>query len=152
MVARIVADIISKEKTTKQVSFADEQVYIMKDVIIPQTFLSENRNYSTTEEDISKRLGIIISQAALTLKAMTQKLTRSAIMSLTRRYRADWMFNVSRIYGTMSTNTMDARCQSIHDEKYCHIFGNKQFLVELYPIKNKSDCHLRLDKFVKEYG
>ena len=52
----------------------------------------------------------------------------------------------------MSTDTMDARCQSIHDEKYCQVFFNKQFFVEAYPIKKKSDCHLGLDKFVKEYG
>ena len=47
---------------------------------------------------------------------------------------------------------MDARCQSIHNEKYCQVFGNKQLFVEEYPIKKKSDCHLGLDKFVKEYG
>ena len=77
---------------------------------------------------------------------------RSAIMPLARRYRADWMFNVCRIHGTMSTDTMDARCQSIHNENYCQVFGNKQFFVEAYPIKKKSDFHLVLDKFVKEYG
>ena len=52
----------------------------------------------------------------------------------------------------MSTDTMDARCQLINDEKYCQVFGNKQFFVEAYPIKKKYDCHLGLDKFVKEYG
>ena len=62
------------------------------------------------------------------------------------------MFEVSGIHGTMPTNTMDAICQSIHDEKYCQVFGNKQFFVEAYPIKKKSYCHLGLDKFVKEYG
>ena len=52
----------------------------------------------------------------------------------------------------MFTDTMDARCQSIHDEKYCQIFGKKQFFVEAYPIKKKYDCHLGLDNFVNEYG
>ena len=52
----------------------------------------------------------------------------------------------------MSTDTMDARCQSIHDEKYWQVFGNKQFFVEAYPIKKKSDCHLGLENFVKKYG
>ena len=83
---------------------------------------------------------------------MTKKLTRSAIMPLTRRYRADRMFDVRRIYGTMSTKTMDTRCQSINDEKYCQVFGNKQFFVEEYPIKKKYDFLLILDKFVKKYG
>ena len=48
MAARIVADKISKEKTTQQVSFADEQVDTMDDVSMPQTFLSKNRHSSTT--------------------------------------------------------------------------------------------------------
>ena len=62
------------------------------------------------------------------------------------------MFGVCRIHGKMSTNTMDVRYQSIHDENYCQVSGNKQLFVEAYPIKKKSDCHLGLDKFVKEYG
>ena len=52
----------------------------------------------------------------------------------------------------MSTDTMDATCQSIQDKKYCQVFGNKQFFVEAYQIKKKADCHLGLDNFVKEYG
>ena len=51
----------------------------------------------------------------------------------------------------MPTYTMDSRCQLIHDKKYCQVFGNKQLFVEVYPIKNKSDFHLGLDKFFKEY-
>ena len=79
-------------------------------------------------------------------------MNRSAIMSLVLIYRDDQMFDVPRIYGTMSTNTMDARCQLIRDEKYCQLFDNKQLFVEAYPVKKKSDCHLGFDKFVKEYG
>ena len=62
------------------------------------------------------------------------------------------MFDVRRIHGTNSTNSMDARCQSIHDKKYCQVFGNIHFFVETYRIKKKSDCHLVLDKFVQENG
>ena len=61
------------------------------------------------------------------------------------------MFNIRRINGTMSTDNMDAICQSVHGEKYCQVFSNKQFFVEAYTTKNKYDCHLGLDKFVKEY-
>ena len=128
MLARIVADIIPKENTTQQVYFADEQVYSMQDVSMPQTFLSKNRHSSTTAEGLSERWGLSISQAALNLKASTQKLTRSEIMPLARRFRAYQMFNDRRIIGTMSTDTMDSRWQSIHDEKYCQVFGNNFFL------------------------
>ena len=119
---------------------------------MPRTFLSKNINSSTTSEDLSKRWGLSISQAALTLKETTQNLTRSPILPLEQRYISDQMFDVRRIHGTMSTNTMDARCQSIHDEKYRQVFGNKKIFVEAYPIKKKSDCHLGLYKFVKECG
>ena len=65
---------------------------------------------------LARDWGLNISQAALTLKVMTQKLTRSATITLAQRYRANRMFNVCRIHGKMSTNTMDARCQSIHEK------------------------------------
>ena len=52
----------------------------------------------------------------------------------------------------MSTDTMDARFQSIHDKKNCQVFGSKQLFVEAYSINKTYDCHLILDKFVKEYG
>ena len=66
---------ISKENTTQQVSFFDEQVDTMKDVSMPQTFLSENRHSSTTSENLSEIWLLNISHAALTLKSTTQKLT-----------------------------------------------------------------------------
>ena len=124
----------------------------MQDVSMPRTFLSKNRHSSTTSEDLIERWGLRISQAAVTLKSTTQKLTRSEIMPLEQRYRADRMFDIHRIHGTIFTNNMDARCQLIHDKQYYQVFGNKQFFVEAYPIKNISDCHLGLDKFVNEYG
>ena len=97
----------------------------MKDVIMPRTFLYENRNFSTTAEDLKERWGLSIYLAALTLKATTLKLTRSAIVPPAQISRADRTFEVRRINGKMSTNTMDARCQLIHNEKYCQVFGNK---------------------------
>ena len=59
------------------------------------------------------------------------------------------MFEVRQIHGTMSNNTMDTRCQSIHQDKYLQIFGNKDSFVEAYPIKRKKDSYEGLDKFVK---
>ena len=61
MTARIVADIITKQLTTQQLYFANEQVDTVKDVSMPRTFLSENRDFSTTSEDLSERWGLSIS-------------------------------------------------------------------------------------------
>ena len=68
---------------------------------------------------------------------------------MAQKYRADQVFDVRRINGTMSNNKIDARCNLIHEKKYCEVFSNKQLFVEAYPIKKKDDCHLRLDKFIK---
>ena len=73
-------------------------------------------------------------------------------MPLARRYRADRIFDVQQIHGTMSTDTMDARCQSIHQDKYLKVFRNKDLFVEAHPIKRKKDSYEGLDKFMKEYS
>ena len=64
---------------------------------VQNTFLSSERHTNTTAEDLSKRWSISVAQAALTLKATTQRLKRFALMPLSRRYRADRMFGVKRL-------------------------------------------------------
>jgi hypothetical protein len=118
----------------------------------PYTFLSTDRHSSVSPADLSERWGLSVAQAALTLKATTRHLLRSAIMPLARRYRADRMFEPNRLQGTWATDTMDMRCSSIHNERYCQVFANKDFFAAAYPIPTKSACHEALDDFVNEYG
>ena len=72
-------------------------------------------------------------------------------MPLARRYHSDRMFDVKRLQGTMYTDTMDARCKSIHGGKYCQLFVNKELFVDAYPIKKKEDCYDLQDMFVRTY-
>ena len=65
----------------------EEQVDVLPDINLPRTFLSSKRQSSTTPKDLSKRLSLSISQVALTFKATSQKLTRSSVIPLARRYR-----------------------------------------------------------------
>ena len=95
----IVASIVGDTKPTAErmsVRFAQdqedmalEQEDVVPDIGLPRTFLSSKRHSSTTPEDLSERCGLSLAQAALTLKATTQRLTRSALMPLAQRYRAD---------------------------------------------------------------
>jgi len=62
------------------------------------------------------------------------------------------MFTMNRIRGEISTDTMDVRCKSIHGERYCQVFANKEFNVEAYPITKKRDCHKALQKLARKYG
>jgi hypothetical protein len=118
----------------------------------PCTFLSTDQHSSVSPADLSKRWGLSVAQAALTLKAATRRLLRSALMPLARRCRADRMFEPCRLQGTWATDTMDMRCTSIHDEQCCQAFANEDFFAAAHPIPKKSDCHEALDDFVKEHG
>ena len=51
-----------------------------------QAFLSAEQHLNTATEDLSKQWEISVAQAALILKATTQKLVKSEIMPLSRRY------------------------------------------------------------------
>jgi hypothetical protein len=51
-----------------------------REIKAPYTFLSSERHSNTTPEDLSERWGLSIAQAAMTLKATTRHLLRSALM------------------------------------------------------------------------
>ena len=56
---------------------------------VQNTFLLSERHTNTTAEDLSERWSISVSQAALTLKATTHKLKRSALYLLPGGIRAE---------------------------------------------------------------
>ena len=67
-----------------QEDVALEQEDVVPDIGLPRTFLSPKRHSSTTPEDPSECWGLSLVQAAPTLKATNQRLTRSAIMPFAR--------------------------------------------------------------------
>ena len=71
----------------------------MADVPAVKTFVSTERHTSVTPKDLSKRWGIGLQQAKETLKRTTQRIVRSATMTLRRRYRADQNFEKPRLRG-----------------------------------------------------
>jgi hypothetical protein len=62
------------------------------------------------------------------------------------------MYQTPRLEGTWATDTMDMRVTSIHGERYCQVFTNKDFFAAAYPIEKKGDAHKGLDDFVDDYG
>jgi len=64
-----------------------------------RTFESKARHTSVTPEDLSERWSIGLGQARETLKRTTQRIVRSAVMPLARRYRADRIFEKRRLRG-----------------------------------------------------
>ena len=76
----------------------------------------------------------------------------SAIMPLERKCRVDQISVVNRLRCDMDTDTMDSRFKSIHGHQYCQVFGDKDFIIEAYPINKKLDCGYALENFVRDYG
>ena len=62
------------------------------------------------------------------------------------------MFEPNRLAGIFATDTMDMRCNSIHGERYCQVFANKEFFTAAYPIEKKGDAYEPIDWFVQDYG
>jgi hypothetical protein len=118
----------------------------------PHAFLSKDRHSNTAPEDLSEKWGLSVAQAALTLKATARRLIRSALMPLARRHRTDGMFSVNMLEGTFATDAMDMRCRSIHGEKFCQVFANKEFFAAACPVERKTNAHEPLDLFVNECG
>ena len=121
-------------------------------LLAPRTFLSNERHSNTSPEDLSETWGISVQQAKMTLDATTQRHGRSAIMPLSRRYRLDRMYEPKRLRCQMSADTMDPHCLGMHGDRYCQVFGNKSMFCAAYPITKKSDCHLALKSFIRDYG
>jgi hypothetical protein len=121
---------------------------------LPQTksFQSKGRHSSVTPADLSERWQIGLDQATETLKRTTQRLTRSAVMPLARRYRADRHFQTKRLNGMWASDTMDGRCKSLDGNRYAQVFSNGTFFAEIYPMATKKDAGLALKAFILELG
>ena len=76
------------------------------DVPARRTMVSTERHKKLKASEIAELWGIGPKRAEATLKATTQRGTRSAIMPISRRYRADRMFQVKRLNGKFATDTL----------------------------------------------
>ena len=122
------------------------------DVPLPRTFMSDKRHTGISAEDLSERWSIGLAQARETIKATTQNCKRSAELPLSRRYRADRVFEKPLLRGDFYTDTMDGRCKSLNGNKYAQIMANKDFFAVAYPITTKSEAGDALRQFIHEYG
>ena len=124
----------------------------VQDVPQAKTFQSKGRHSTVTAEALSERWQIGLEQAKETLKRTTQRLARSAVMPLARRYRADRRFQTKRLSGMWASDTMDGRVKSLDGNRYGQVFSNGSFFAEIYPMARKADAGQALKTFVMELG
>ncbi len=97
------------------------------DVPLPKTFVSGKRHSGVSAQELSERWYIGLAQAHETIKVTTQNCTRSAVLPLSRRYRADRVFERPLLRGDFYTNTMDGRCKSLGGNRYAQIWQTRTF-------------------------
>ena len=118
----------------------------------PNTFLSKNRRTDVTPERLADRWMIGLDQAILTLKHTTQNFTRSALLPLSRRYKADRIYSLPRLGGEWYTDTINARCKSLEGNHYAQLFASDKFFATVYPMEKKEQAGDALRIFCKEFG
>ena len=124
----------------------------LQDVPSARTFQSKECHSTVTPSDLSERWYIGLGQATQTVKATTQRLMRSAILPLARRYRADRMFVRPHIRGTIYTDTMNGCYKSLYGNKYAQIFADESFFATAYPMEHKSSAGQSLKQFISDFG
>ena len=124
---RIISSVEPKEHTESDKIFSQKTLDIGdNDISRPNVFQSSNRHIDVSAEDLSERWCISLKTAQKTLNKTTQKFIRSDLLPLSRRYRADRMFNKKTLTGAWSYDTLDGRTKSLDSDRYAQVFANKQ--------------------------
>jgi hypothetical protein len=122
------------------------------DVPLRRTFVSNERHTSVTAAELSEGWCIGLAQAANTIRITTQRGTRSTILPMSRRYRADRVFERPRLRGQFSTDTVDGKCKSIDGNQYAQLLATTDLSTAVYPMETKSMAREGLRQFIHEYG
>ena len=93
-----------------------------------------------------------LEQAKLTLKSTTQRYLRSALLPLSRRYKADRIFHHPRLQGEWFTDTVFCPVKSKDGNTCGQIFANDSYFAAFYPMDSKSKAGDALRVFCKEFG
>lgn len=125
-----------------------------EDVPARRTFVSLDRHTTVTADTLAERFIIGPEQARATLRATLQRGLRSAILPISRRYHADRMFNVKRLQGKFSTDTLWGMIKSLRGNAATQLFSNKAGFVVPYHLQkaNSENVGNALANFVHDYG
>ena len=151
----------------------DPNCIMMKEIIIQKALTDRYADYNNTKKLIPRKsftskgrhkrkkflqiaedwcIGYIRAEA--TLEATTQNASRSAILPISRRYRADRRYKVKRLDGKFSTNTIYSDVKSLLQTHYAQVFTAKFGFAAVYPIPGSDGptVGLTLKDFISDYG
>ena len=123
-----------------------------QDIPSSKTFTSKERHNMVTPEDISNRGFIGLAQASKTIKHTTQRILRSAVLPLARRYKVSRMYEQPRLKCTIYTDAMNGCHKSRDGNKHTQVFATEQFFVASYLMELQSMSGQALKEFISDFG
>ena len=131
-----------------------ETVYEKTDTPGRRTFVSDERQTKVTAEMIAEKFGISIPRAQRTLRVTTQRGVRSAILPISRRYRADCMSAIKRLNGKFATDTAYGKVKSLRGNVGSQLFSHKCGFKVCYPLQKIDGNNVgdALTQFISDYG
>jgi hypothetical protein len=131
-----------------------ETVYEQIDVPARRTFVSNERHAKVSAELVAERFSIGPLRAQRTLRVTTQRGVRSAILPLSRRYRADRIFGIKRLNGKFATDTAYGKIRSLRNNVGSQLYSHKCGFKAAYPIQKVDGNKVgdTLTQFVSDFG
>ena len=116
--------------------------------------ISNKRHTGISPENIAELWGIGYNRAKATIEATTQRGTRSALLPLSRRYRADRIYKMKRLDGKFATDTLYADTKSLLQNTCAQIYSHKNGSSACYPLPSANEENIgnTLNDFIHDFG
>ena len=115
--------------------------------------MSTDRHLKVDAQTLTECFLIGLKKAEATMKVKTQKGMRSALLPLSRRYRAYRQYGIKRLNSKFATDTCYFTTKSLHQNIGAQIFSNKCGFAVNYniPKANGNNVGSALLSFINEY-
>ena len=126
----------------------------MEDIPTSKTYSSTDRHSKISAEVLADRFGIRIDRANATLKATVQRGTRSDILTISWRYRADRQFGVKRLKGKFYIDTLWLKSKSFQSNVATQVYSHKCGFTTVYHMDKANNENIGniLGAFIIEFG
>ena len=111
---------------------------LLEDILTRQTYTSTEGHVNMSAEVLANRFGIGLEKARQTFKATTQRGTRSALLPIIRRYRADRQFGVRRLNRKFATDTIWAKSKTLRRNVASQIYSHKCGFNAVYHLESEN--------------
>mgnify|MGYP003326537431 FL=1 len=119
-----------------------------------QSFVSNERHQQISANTLAERFGIGPLRAHATLRATTQRGVRSAILPISRRYRADRFINTRTLQGKFATDTLWMTPRTIAGNIASQVYSHKCGFAASYHMHSADGDSVgyTLSSFIHDYG